>query len=83
MRTRVQAWAVAFVSLVWSPSVVVMISRCPAARSNAIRPATPGIILGDDGDLLATAISSSLSSSSFATLQFGLLTMSDIALTTD
>jgi hypothetical protein len=82
MRTRVQAWAVAFVSLVWSPSVVVMISRCPAARSNAIRPATLGIILGD-GDLLVTAISSSLSSSSSATLQFGLLTMSNIALTTD
>jgi hypothetical protein len=74
MRTRVQAWAVAFVSL-WSPSVVVMISRCPAARSNAIRPATPGIILGDD-DLLVTAISSLSSSSS--TLQFGLLTMSNI-----
>ena len=55
MRTRVQAWAVAFVSLLWSPSVVVMISRCPAARSNATRPATPGIIIiiiDYDDDLL-------------------------------
>ena len=56
MRTRVQAWAVAFVSLLWSPSVVVMISRCPAARSNATRPATPGLIIDADDDMMVCLI---------------------------
>lgn len=81
MRTRVQAWAVAFVSLLWSPSVVVMISRCPAARSNATRPATPGMIIDDDDDdlfgLLATAILRVLPSSSLS-LHSGLFIMSSI-----
>ena len=78
MRTRVQAWAVAFVSLVWSPSVVVMISRCcPAARSNATRPATPGMIIPGDVDLLIiTTGMSSLSSST--TLHFVPLIVSSI-----
>ena len=63
------------------PDVVVMISCGPAARSNATRPATPGMIIDDNDDdlfdLSATPIHVSSSCSPLSLLP-SLFALSDI-----